>query len=306
MLGVSPVVWLILGGLVAIRLFMCTCDVSRPRDGEPLVTPSLFRQPSDDGGLMMFFFQYVVMMGLFFVIPLYLSVALGLSAIDTGIKIDTAVGVDAARRGRHPEVLPVDLAAARRRAVGRGRGDRASWCSSRDGRGRERVDRDGAAAPDRPRDGWPRLAARERHRLGRPRRGEPRGRRSPEHGDAVRRVARHGAGRLGPDRLADGLVPDRDRREPRRAARRSSSQANVELASGVPFISDAQLETAIGGGGRRHRRPPRRSSRRTRQARIDGLRSSLALLAILGVIALFFTKRIPRKQPAAAAVAEPS
>ena len=39
------------------------------------------------GGLVMFFFQYVVMMGIFFVVPLYLSVALGLSAIDTGIRI---------------------------------------------------------------------------------------------------------------------------------------------------------------------------------------------------------------------------
>ena len=35
----------------------------------------------------MFFFQFVVMMGLFFVVPLFLSVALGLSAIETGIKI---------------------------------------------------------------------------------------------------------------------------------------------------------------------------------------------------------------------------
>ena len=34
----------------------------------------------------MFFFQFVVMMGLFFVVvPLFLSVALGLSAIETGI-----------------------------------------------------------------------------------------------------------------------------------------------------------------------------------------------------------------------------
>ena len=39
------------------------------------------------GGLVMFFFQYMVMIGIFFVIPLYLSVALGLSAIETGVKI---------------------------------------------------------------------------------------------------------------------------------------------------------------------------------------------------------------------------
>ena len=40
------------------------------------------------------------------------------------------------------------------------------------------------------------------------------------------------------------------------------------------------------------------------QARVDGLRSALALLALVGVIALFFTKRIPSRQPGAAVVSE--
>ena len=35
------------------------------------------------------------------------------------------------------------------------------------------------------------------------------------------------------------------------------------------------------------------------QARVEGLRSALALLAIIAVIALFFTKRIPTRQPGA-------
>jgi hypothetical protein len=39
------------------------------------------------GGLVMFFFQFLIQAGLFFTIPLYLSVALGLSAIGTGLKI---------------------------------------------------------------------------------------------------------------------------------------------------------------------------------------------------------------------------
>ena len=34
------------------------------------------------GGLTMFFFQYLVQAGVFFVVPLYLSVCLGLSALD--------------------------------------------------------------------------------------------------------------------------------------------------------------------------------------------------------------------------------
>ncbi len=40
------------------------------------------------------------------------------------------------------------------------------------------------------------------------------------------------------------------------------------------------------------------------QARLDGLRAALALLAIVAVIALFFTKRIPTKQPGAVAAAD--
>ena len=39
------------------------------------------------GGLMMFFFQYLVQAGFFFVVPLYLSVCLGLSALATGARL---------------------------------------------------------------------------------------------------------------------------------------------------------------------------------------------------------------------------
>ena len=38
-------------------------------------------------GLTSFFFQYLLQAGLFFVVPLFLSVALGLSAIDTGVRL---------------------------------------------------------------------------------------------------------------------------------------------------------------------------------------------------------------------------
>ena len=65
-----------------------------------------------------------------------------------------------------------------------------------------------------------------------------RGRRSAEHGHAVRCVARDGARRLDPDRGADGVVPERDLDRTPTCPRRSSSQANVELTEGVPFVSD--------------------------------------------------------------------
>ena len=54
---------------------------------EPLVRPSIFRYREMNAGLTMFFVQYLVQAGVFFTIPLFLSVALGLSALETGVRI---------------------------------------------------------------------------------------------------------------------------------------------------------------------------------------------------------------------------
>jgi hypothetical protein len=75
-------------------------------------------------------------------------------------------------------------------------------------------------------------------------------------------------------------------------------QARVELAAGVPFVSDADLNAALEKAGV----PPE-----TRQvivsenetARIAALRSSLAILALIALIAVAFSFRIPTRQPAA-------
>jgi hypothetical protein len=73
-------------------------------------------------------------------------------------------------------------------------------------------------------------------------------------------------------------------------------QANVELTSGVPFISDADLETALQDAGV-DARTTAAVVDVNEQARLDGLRSALALLALIGVIALFFTRGLPTVQP---------
>ena len=86
-LGMSLVVWFILVGLGLMLLFMQHVRRREARGSDPLVHPELFRNRQMTGGLLMFFFQFLVMMGLFFAIPLYLSVALGLSAIDTGLRL---------------------------------------------------------------------------------------------------------------------------------------------------------------------------------------------------------------------------
>ena len=57
------------------------------RGGEPLVDPAILEMKTLRAGLASFFFQYLLQGGLFFAMPLFLSVALGLSAIETGVRL---------------------------------------------------------------------------------------------------------------------------------------------------------------------------------------------------------------------------
>jgi hypothetical protein len=78
------------------------------------------------------------------------------------------------------------------------------------------------------------------------------------------------------------------------------SQANVELAAGIPFISDADLEQAMQDAGQ-SAEVTRAALDANTQARIDGLDAALAVLALIAVMALFFTSRVPKIPVAAAA-----
>ena len=79
------------------------------RGREPLVRPSIFRYREMNAGLNVFLVQYLVQAGVFSTIPLFLSVALGLSALETGARIlplsitllAGAVGIPRFFRGRH-------------------------------------------------------------------------------------------------------------------------------------------------------------------------------------------------------------
>ncbi|MFM2078685.1 MAG: hypothetical protein RJA49_2575, partial [Actinomycetota bacterium] len=68
--------------------------------------------------------------------------------------------------------------------------------------------------------------------------------------------------------------------------------AQVNLASGVPFVSDAQLDDALTQAGVAPDVAHEVTQANT-EARINALRASFSLLALLGVVALFFTGRIP-------------
>jgi MFS family permease len=79
----------------------------------------------------------------------------------------------------------------------------------------------------------------------------------------------------------------------------AKSQAQVELAGGVQFVSDADLEDALAQAGV-GTEGTQVALEAYQDARIDGLRNALAILAALAIVALFFTTRVPSKQPAAA------
>src|SRR5512132_2455144 len=85
--GLSPTVWLSLAGLFVLWNFFRWEARLDARGGEPLVRPAMLRNRQLTGGLVMFFFQYLVQAGFFFVVPLFLSICLGLSALATGARL---------------------------------------------------------------------------------------------------------------------------------------------------------------------------------------------------------------------------
>jgi hypothetical protein len=78
-----------------------------------------------------------------------------------------------------------------------------------------------------------------------------------------------------------------------------ASDAQVQLASGIPFISDVDLQKALEDAGVSQKTADAVVAENA-DARLAGLRSSLALLALIALLALFFSRRLPTTQPAAA------
>jgi hypothetical protein len=75
------------------------------------------------------------------------------------------------------------------------------------------------------------------------------------------------------------------------------SKAKTELASGVPFLSDKDLQAALAQAG-----VPKHTAdaivNENATARIDALRSSLSVIAVIALMALFWGGGIPAEQPA--------
>ena len=86
-LGLSPVIWMLLGGGVALAAFLLWENRRVERGQGALIDPSMLRNLQLRNGVMSFLFMFLVQAGLFFAVPLFLSIALGLSAIETGVRL---------------------------------------------------------------------------------------------------------------------------------------------------------------------------------------------------------------------------
>jgi hypothetical protein len=245
----------------------------------------------------MFFFQFLVQAGFFFVVPLYLSVTLGLSALATGVRLlplsvmllvaaigiprffprvsprlvvriglfcllaGTVVLLAALDADSGPEVVFVPML-----LIGLGIGSLASQL------GAVTV----SAVPDD---------------------------QAPEVGGIQNTMTNLGAsigtalaGSILIAALSSAFLTNIEASSA--IPSRVKSDAQVQLAGGVPFISDADLEKALDAA---HVGPRATDDAMGayRDARITGLRSALAILGVMAILSLFFAGRIPTRQPGA-------
>jgi Na+/melibiose symporter-like transporter len=85
--GFAPTLFVIAAGFVVLGFFV-TWQRHREHQGrDPLVRLTLFKNLVLRAGVSMLLAQNMILMGIFFVMPLYLQVVLGYNAFDTGVRM---------------------------------------------------------------------------------------------------------------------------------------------------------------------------------------------------------------------------
>ncbi len=302
-LGLSPVIWLILAGGVVLRVFMWWEIHRVRRGGAALVDPAMLRNRVLRGGLISFLFQYLLQAGLFFAVPLFLSVALGLSAVATGVRLlPLSITLLLAAAGI-PRAFPN---ASPRRVVQLGflalfAGIVILVALLNVSAGPEIIT-------------WPMLLAglgvgALASQLGSVTVSSVPDERSGEVGGIQNTVTNLGAsigtalsGAILISALTSSFLSGVQHNPA--VPKNLSAQAEVQLGGGAPFMSDKDLKAALSKAGVSGKTADAIVTENA-SARIDGLRSSLSVLALFALIALFTSRRIPAQQPSASTESEP-
>jgi MFS family permease len=294
-LGMSPVVWLVLGGGLVLRGFL-GWERHRRDTGRPvLLDLPMLRVAQLRSGLSSFFLQYLLQAGLFFVVPLFLSVALGLSAIATGLRvmplsITLLLGAVAI-----PKFFPH---ASPRKVVRIGflalfLGLATLVASLEVGVGPEVVT-------------WPMLLAglgvgALASQLGSVTVSAVSDERSAEVGGLQNTVTNLGAsigtalaGAVLISSLTSSFLSGIENNPD--VPQSVASQARTDLSGGVPFLSDTELQQSLDKAGV----DPTTAEavvKENESARIDALRAALAVLTLVALVALFTAGSLPKRQP---------
>jgi len=302
-LGLSLTIWFIIAGLFLLWLFMRWQQRLERTGKEPLIAPSLFSHRQLTGGLVTFLFLFLIQAGVFFTVPLFLSVVLGLSPMETGMRLVplslalllAAVGI--------PKLLP----RANPRRVSR-LGMLALVAGLLVLIGSLEVGADssivfvpmiiiglgiGALASQLGNVTVSAVPSEQSSEVG------------GLQNTATQLGASLGTALAGSILIAAltasflagiGANPD--------IPQSLKDQANVNLAAGAPFISNADVQELMN-----EQNVPADVQddvlAQNEASQIDGLRTALSILAVIGVIALFFTGRLPKKQPGSEPEAEP-
>jgi len=290
-LGLSPVIWLVLGGGAVLVGFL-EWEKHRRDVGKPaLLDPAILRVRLLRSGLTAFFFQFLLQAGLFFAVPLFLSIALGLSAIETGVRVlplsitlvIAAVGIPKAFPHASPRRVSqlgflalflglVVFVAALDAGAG---AEITTWPMILGGLGI------GALASQ--------LGAVTVSALPDEQSGEVGGLQNTFSNLGISLgTALSGAVLISALTASFFTGIQNNPAVPKDL----TSKAQTQLTSGVPFISDADLQAALKDAGVTGSTATAIVDANA-QARLDGLRASLSLLAVLALIALLFTRGLP-------------
>jgi Na+/melibiose symporter-like transporter len=263
---------------------------------EPLVRPAMLQNTQLRGGLTMFFFQFMIQAGLFFTVPLFLSVALGLTALETGVQLLPLSITLLVAAVAIPKYMPN---AAPRTVVRWGllallAGIASLIAALEVGAGTEIIAVPmllagigvGALASQL---GAVTVSAVPEEETG-------------EVGGLQNTMTNLGAS-LGTALAGSILIAAltaafvQGIQENPEILPELTAAAEVELAGGIPFVSDQQLETALNEAGL----APEQAEAIIEEndaARIAGLRASLSVLAVMAIVALYFTRLIPTESAA--------
>ena len=291
-LGFSVVPFMVLGGLALLWAFV-EWEQRRARLGrDTLLDTALLRITQLRAGLSTLVGQQFVLMGTFFVIPVYLQVVLGLDAFETGKRllplsvamlVFALLGPRIAAR-RSPRIV------AQIGLVGVSIGALVMLGHAR--REAERPRLQGGARSHRSGCRAARVAAGERDHVRRRAHADQRGGRAPGHGPEPWILTRHGDRRRGPARVARHRLQRANHRQPGGTGGRAGDDRR-EGRTGHRHRARRRRSRTPRSEGRAHARPGPAVADDYGDAQLDALRLSLGAVALAALLSLWLTRRLP-------------